>query len=196
MDFELTRRAFLTQAGASLGVLYLGSLTPELLAQAHAHAKTVAEGATGGYRFFSPLQAAEFDAFASQIIPTDETPGAKEANVVHFADYLLSVFEPEQQTAVKDALTALNDQAAKADPGATSFVALSSAQQIAVMKAMEQTPAFGLLRSYVVTGMFCDPALGGNKNQVGWKLLGFEGTFLYQPPFGYYDAHANEEEKA
>jgi len=196
LDFDLTRRAFLAQAGASLGVMSLGSLTPELLAQAHAHAKKVAEASSGTFRFFTPLQATEFEAFASQIIPTDDTPGAKEANVVHFTDYLLSVFEPEQQSAVKDALKALNDQAAKTVRGATSFASLTSAQQIAVMKAMEQMPAFGLLRGYVVTGMFCDPALGGNKDQVGWKLLGFESTFLYQPPFGYYDARAEEEEKA
>jgi len=196
VNFHLTRRAFLTQAGASLGALYLGSLTPELLAQAQAHAKAAPLNLSGTYRFFSPQQAAEFDAFAAQIIPTDETPGAREANVVHFTDYLLSVFEPEQQSAVKEALTALNDQAAKMVPGAASFASLTPAQQMAAMKAIEQTPGFGLLRGYVVTGFFCDPALGGNKDQVGWKLLGFEGTFLYQPPFGYYDAHAAEGEKA
>lgn len=196
MDINLTRRVFLTQAGASLGMLYVGSLTPELLGRAHVHAKAATAGPSStGLRFFSPQQAADFDAFSAQIIPTDETPGAREANVVHFTDYLLSVFEPERQASVKDALKALNAQAAKVAPDAKSFASLTAAQQIDVMKAMEKTPEFGLLRGYTVTGFFCHPDLGGNKDEVGWKLLGFESTFLYRPPFGYYDAHP-EEDKA
>lgn len=35
-----TRRIFLTQAAASLGLFYLSGLTPEILAQAHEHAKS------------------------------------------------------------------------------------------------------------------------------------------------------------
>jgi gluconate 2-dehydrogenase gamma chain len=193
LDLDLTRRSFLAQAGASLGVLYLGSLTPELLAQAHAHAQSAAAGGSKSFRFFSAHQAADFDAFSAQIIPTDDTPGAREANVVHFTDYVLSVFDRDQQTPMKDAFKALHEQAAKTLPGATSFAALTSAQQIEVMKAMETTPAFGLLRAYTLAGVFCDPALGGNKDKVGWKLIGFDDTFLYKPPFGYYDAHADEE---
>ena len=195
LDIDSTRRAFLLQASASLGMFYLGSLTPDLLAQAHAHAQSAAAGGTKAYRFLTPQEAAAFDAFSAQIIPTDETPGAREANVVHFADYLLSVFEPEQQGAVRDAFKSLQEQTAKTVPGATSFAALNSAQQIEVMKTMEKTPAFGLLRGYTITGVFCDPALGGNKDKVGWKLIGFDDSFYYKPPFGYYDAHA-EEEKA
>ena len=193
MDIDLTRRSFLAQATASLGVFYLGSLTPELLAQAHAHAQSAATSQSGSFRFFTPNQAVDFDAFSAQILPTDDTPGAREANVVHFADYLLSVFEPEQQGDTRNALKTLQEQTSKTVPGATSFAALTSAQQIEVMKAMEKTPAFGILRGYTLTGCFCDPALGGNKDKVGWKLLGFEDTFLYKPPFGYYDARADEE---
>ena len=48
-----------------------------------------------------------------------------------------------------------------------------------------------------MTATFCDPALGGNKDQVGWKILGFPDTFYYKPPFGYYDAQVNAgKEKA
>jgi gluconate 2-dehydrogenase gamma chain len=191
LDTDQTRRLFLGQAGASLGLLCLSSLTPDLLAQAHAYAQSA--GAAKSYRFFTPQQAAEFDAFSAQIIPTDDTPGAREANVVHFTDYLLSTIDNDQQTPMKDAFKALHEQVAKTVPGATSFAAITPAQQIAVMKAMENTPAFGILRGFTVTGFFCHPSLGGgNKDQVGWKLIGFEDTFLYKPPFGYYDAHYDE----
>ncbi len=189
MDTAQTRRLFLGQAGASLGLLWLGSLTPDLLAQAHAHAQAAGQSGTKTYRFFTPQQAAEFDAFSAQIIPTDDTPGAREANVVHFTDYVLSTIDNDQQTQVTDALKALHDQVAKTVPGATSFAALNSAQQIEVMKAMEKTDAFDVLRGFTLTGFFCDPSMGGNKDKVGWKLIGFPDDFLYKPPFGYYDAH-------
>ena len=196
MDSNLTRRLFLTQAGASLGLLYIGSLTPELLAQAHAHAKAAASAApNSGLRFFTPDEAAEFDGFSAQIIPTDDTPGAREANVVHCVDYLLAALDTDHQAEMRKALQGLNEAASKAVPGATSFANLTSEQQIEVMKAMEKTPAFGIMRMCTLTAFFGDPALGGNKDEVGWKLLEFDSAFLFRPPFGYYDAQA-EEKKA
>ena len=187
MDIDETRRIFLGQAGASFGLLCLSALTHDLLVKAHAYAQSA--GGTKAYRFFTPKQADIFDAFAAQIIPTDSTPGAREANVVHFTDYVLSTIDADQQQPVKDAFKTLQAQVAKTVPGAISFAVLTSAQQIEVMKAMEKTDAFGLLRGFVITGFFGNPALGGgNKNQIGWKLIGFEDKFLYQPPFGYYDA--------
>ena len=36
---------------------------------------------------------------------------------------------------------------------------------------------------------------GGNRDRVGWKLIGFEDRMAYQPPFGYYDAHVDKEPK-
>ena len=194
LEIDVSRRAFLAQAGASLGMMYLGALTPELLSQAHAHAKAAAAApGSGRLRFFTPEQAAAFDAFAAQIIPTDDTPGAREANVVHCVDYLLSVLDASQQDSFRKALQALDDTATKSVPGAKSFATLASPQQVELMKAMEKTPAFGMLRAYAIVAFFGDPELGGNKDEVGWKLIGFESTFLYRPPFGYYDAHPDEE---
>jgi len=186
---------FLGQAGASLGLLWLGSLTPDLLAQAHAYAQAAGQSATKTYRFFTPQQAADFDAFSAQILPTDETPGAREANVVHFTDYVLSTIDRDQQADMRDAFKSLQEQVAKTVPGATSFAAITPAQQIEVMKAieaMQDAGAFGLLRGFTLTGFLCDPALGGNKDKVGWKLIGFQDDFYYKPPFGYYDAHYDE----
>ena len=36
--------------------------------------------------------------------------------------------------------------------------------------------------------MFASPAHGGNDSKVGWKLIGFDDTLNFKPPFGYYDA--------
>ncbi len=97
MDTDQTRRLFLGQGAASLGLLCLSSLTPDLLAKAHAYAQSAHAGGAQPYRFFTAQQAAEFDAFSAQIIPSDDTPGAREANVVHFTDFVLSTIDSDQQ---------------------------------------------------------------------------------------------------
>jgi gluconate 2-dehydrogenase gamma chain len=35
---------------------------------------------------------------------------------------------------------------------------------------------FQTVRGHVTEGMFCDPAYGGNRGMVGWKLIGFPGA--------------------
>jgi gluconate 2-dehydrogenase gamma chain len=189
-----TRRTFLGQAAASLGLLYLSGLTPEIMAQAHEHAKTAPLNLDGKpFRFFTPQQAADYEAFASQIFPTDETPGAKEANVVRFVDFALSEIEPQNKQDFAKALQALDEQAKKVAPQAVSFAVLPAELQVEVMKAFEKSPDFGMLKFYAAAGFFGDPSDGGNKDQIGWKLIGFEDHFYYAPPFGYYDAQLMKE---
>jgi gluconate 2-dehydrogenase gamma chain len=189
-----TRRTFLAQAAASLGLLYLTGLTPEVIAQAHQHAKTAPRNLDGQpFHFFTAQQAEDYEAFASQIFPTDDTPGAKEANVVRFVDFALSEIEPQNKQDFANALKALNEQAKKTAPQAASFAALNSSQQVEAMKAIEKTDGFGTLKYYTLVGFFGDPADGGNKDEIGWKLIGFEDKYYYAPPFGYYDAQAAKE---
>ena len=164
------------------------------MAQAHEHAKTAPLNLDGKpFRFFSSQQAADYEAFASQVFPTDETPGAKEANVVRFVDFALSEIEPQNQQDFANALKALDAQAKKAAPEALSFAVLPAELQAEIMKAFEKSADFGMLKWYAVAGFFGDPSDGGNKDQIGWKLIGFEDHFYYAPPFGYYDAQLMKE---
>jgi gluconate 2-dehydrogenase gamma chain len=39
-----------------------------------------------------------------------------------------------------------------------------------------------------VAGMFALPSYGGNRDHIGWKLLGFTHQHVWAPPFGFYDA--------
>ena len=191
---DSSRRTFLAQAGATVGLLYLHGLTPQIMAQAHEHAKAAPRNLDGHpFRFFTPQQAADYEAFASQIIPTDETPGAKEANVVRFVDFALSEIEPQNKQDFASALKALNEQAKKTAPQAAAFAALTPEQQVEVMNAIEKTDAFWTMKNYTLIGFFGDPADGANKDQLGWKLIGFEDKFYYAPPFGYYDAQLMKE---
>lgn len=58
-------------------------------------------------QFFSPAQFQALDQFTAILIPTDDTPGAREAHVAQFIDYLLSAageFAPEMQSEWRTAI--------------------------------------------------------------------------------------------
>jgi hypothetical protein len=55
------------------------------------------------------------------------------------------------------------------------------------LTSIEQTPFFNTTRLLTLLGMFSLPEYGGNRDGVGWKLIGFEDAHVFQPPFGYYD---------
>jgi hypothetical protein len=43
------------------------------------------------------------------------------------------------------------------------------------------------MRQFTVIAMFSDPKYGGNRNGLGWQLIGFQDQHVFSPPFGYYD---------
>ena len=185
----VSRRAFLAAAGAA-GTAWLLA-DPELVQAALIHAR--ARAATPPPHQFAALtaaQAADLEAIAMRIFPSDGTPGAKEAGVVHFMDKALSTFAANQKPALMLGLAALNTKVAEKWPGKTSFASLEPEQQDALLKEMESGPVFQQVRFATVVGMFGNPSYGGNRDQAGWKLIGFEPHGIFQPPFGYYDAEA------
>ena len=124
---------------------------------------------------------------AAQIIPTDETPGAREAGSVYFIDRALTTFDRERQALYTEGLKNLQAKTRELFPESTRFSGLSAERQIQVLKAIESTPFFAQIRTHTITGFLANPEYGGNRGQTGWKLIGFEGKFRYEPPFGYYD---------
>ena len=77
--------------------------------------------------------------------------------------------------------------------GSSTIATLGSEQQIQLIHAIEATDFFELLRMHTMYGFLGNPSYGGNRNRVGWKLIGFEDRAASTvPPFGYYDAHADQ----
>jgi len=182
-----SRRAFLAESAGGISAVWLAANLPAVLA-AKEHAKAaVASGKPANFGFFSAEQAAEVEALTAQIIPTDSTPGAREAGSVHFIDRALTTYERERQSAYTQGLADLQAKTRELVPGAAKFSALTSAQQTQVVKAIERTPFFNLVRTHTITGFVANPEYGGNNDEAGWKLIGFEDKFNYSPPFGYYD---------
>jgi hypothetical protein len=71
--------------------------------------------------------------------------------------------------------------------GTDKFSTLTSAQQIQLLKGIDQTPFFNAVRMHTIIGFFANPEYGGNEGKAGWKLLGFDDKFNFKPPFGSYD---------
>lgn len=125
---------------------------------------------------------------AAQIIPTDETPGAREARVVHFIDRALVTFEKGRQEDYARGLEELAAQTRRRFPSASRFSELTFDQQIELLTSIEQTPFFNLVRTHTITGFFAHPIHGGNHGKVGWALIGYDDALQHEAPFGYYDA--------
>jgi gluconate 2-dehydrogenase gamma chain len=183
-----SRRQFLIRSVGGLSSAWLTLRWPAVLA-AQDHAHRVAESPVPvPLQFFSAEQAVEIEAITAQIIPTDDTPGAREARVVHFIDRALITFDRDQQPAYTRGLKNLENKTKSLFPPAEKFSSLSPSQQVQLLEAIEQTEFFELLRVHTIIGFLARPEYGGNHGEVGWKLIGFENKGVYSPPFGYYDA--------
>jgi len=154
--------------------------------------------------FFNEVEASTIEAIAARIFPGDPTdPGAREAGVVDYIDRSLAGFLKDLQTFYRRALQELDDYARKRHGAA--FSELAEKDQDSTLSALDSsietesreygadgprdqsrgedeevsdllTRFFSIAREHVLQGMFCDPVYGGNRDVVGWRLLGFPGA--------------------
>jgi len=181
----MQRRDFLKKSGSALGGSWVTLGMPAIMAAASVAARAATEQSL--FRVLSPLEAAEFEAIAARIIPSGDSPGAREAGVIYFIDTVLADIEPGILDPLRKGLLSLQTHI-RETYDTVSFAGLSKARQIEALQSIEDTEFFETLRFLTIAGMFCDPSHGGNRNRVGWDLIGFEGPGGTQPPFGYYDA--------
>ncbi len=187
MTTKQSRRSFLRGSALGLSSAWVASNWPGIL-EARAFAAQAAAGQPVTLSFFTKEEEAEIDAVASQIIPSDGTPGAHEAHCVYFIDRGLTTFLRGSQETYRQGLGELAAKTKELFPDAASFSGLQSGEQIQVLKAMEKGRFFREVRTHTVMGMFAAPDHGGNCNQDGWKLISFDPALNFKPPFGYYDA--------
>jgi gluconate 2-dehydrogenase gamma chain len=184
---NLTRRSLIQ---AIAGVLATAAVPLDWtdVAQAMEAARDAGQGrADAKLSFLSPAEAADIEAVAAQIIPSDDSPGAREAGVVYFFDRALATFYSQLAGDYRAQLAAFQAEYRKGHPVVSSFASLTSDQQIEHLKGVDQTPFFATTRLLTLLGMFGLPQYGGNRDSVGWKLIGFEDLHVFHPPFGYYD---------
>lgn len=189
MSDSFSRRDFVATVG-SLGAVWLLADASQRR-EAMAHAAHQVRQAQPALSVLSRDEAAEIEAFASRIIPTDDTPGAREAGVVYFIDRSLATFAKDQRPAFTEGLEKLQRDVGAKFRGQTRLSALTPAQQDEVLRSIEQTPFFGMMRFATLSGMFTLPTYGGNRDFVGWRLMGQEPAMEFRAPYGWYDQPAN-----
>ena len=137
------------------------------------------------WRLFSEKQARTVIAFAEQIIPAGEFPGATDANVVNFIDKQLIGPYTRFQEDYTHGLVAIENSAQKMFQKA--FADLEWEQQTAFMEHMEsgklpeefwkeinQRSFFNLMLDHTMQGFYGSPRHGGNKNYVSYKMMRFD----------------------
>jgi gluconate 2-dehydrogenase gamma chain len=130
------------------------------------------------------LEADALEAIVARLIPADENgPGAAEAGAAHYIDRALAGPLRNFRDAYVSGLAAI-DAYAVSSKGA-AFARLPANVQDAVLTDMEKNVAtgftpdaaafFNLVRTHTIQGTFCDPYYGGNRNFVGWDMVGYPG---------------------
>ena len=182
----MQRRDFVESMAAGLAGA-LATVSWSQLSAVSAFAATVPDSAP--WEFLTADQAKLYDVFTAHLIPTDDTPGAREAKVVRFVDHALVTLFPELQKDFTDAIAEFSELASQYRPDGATFLELSAREQIDVIHEFERLKpdAFWNLRNYAMAGMFSHPEHGGNFGKVGWRLIGFQDQYSWAPPFGYYD---------
>jgi gluconate 2-dehydrogenase gamma chain len=199
---NLSRRNFLTRGSAAVSAVWLSTHWPAIVAAAeHAH-QAAKSSAPPKFQFFTPEEAAEVDAIAARIIPSDETPGAREAGVVYFIDRALITFAVDDQKTYREGLTGLQAHVRELFPNVEKFSAATPEQQDQILHVLDDQTGptrrgsrssgasssfFQAVRVHTIQGFLIDPDSGGNRDSVGWKVIGRETEHMFQPPFGYYD---------
>lgn len=145
-------------------------------------------------RALTTRQARLIDAIAARIFPTTDTPGAVEAGAVFYVDRALADAYPELLPFYARGLRAV-DKYAKEHFGG-SFLKLTEDQQDAVLRDFEAGRVddfaragefFETARNHILEGVFGEPKYGGNREMIGWRLVGFPGQ-----QYGYPDPYINK----
>jgi gluconate 2-dehydrogenase gamma chain len=156
------------------------------------HSKTLSVA----YMFFNETEARTVEAISERVFPGDPSdPGARDADVIVYIDRALAGYGKNLHRLYRRGVSELN-RYTRSSCGGQAFFELTDSQQDTVLAKMEmwgesrismetnQQPAneallgefFGAVRLHTIEGMFCDPMYGGNRDAVGWKLIGFPGA--------------------
>jgi gluconate 2-dehydrogenase gamma chain len=174
MKHKLSRREMLKRAAVA-GVI--GAVPPQVFAQRAAEP----------YKNLSAAEARTLEAIVARLIPSDaRSPGALEAGAARYIDRALGDALAASRGAYTAGLAALDAHARGA--AGKPFADLAADRQDALLRDLEQnvakgfTPSasafFELVLEHTLEGTFSDPYYGGNRDFIGWALIGYPGLRL------------------
>lgn len=185
---DSSRRDFLQHTAAIAGSSWARLILPGVAGLSQAACS--ARDQQLPFSILSADEGAEFEAVAARIIPTTDTPGAREAGVIYFFDQTFGTFNASSLEFARGGLA----QFQAAIGGRRKFSGLTEDQQDAHLALQQETPFFGLVRFMTLCGFFGMSKYGGNKDGIGWQLLGMDPhVHGYASPFGFYDGEYMKE---
>src|SRR5258708_5338103 len=148
---NLSRREWL------LGSLTAGSLAEIAAAREHAQ-QTVAGAVPPRFEFFDAAMAADVEVIATEILPSGDGPGGKETGVIYFIDRALHTFDTEQQAVYRAGMRDVRETRQKLFPDAASIASLTAEQRLALLRAIEHTDFFEVVRIHTLLGFLGNPS--------------------------------------
>jgi hypothetical protein len=169
----------------------LGSAPWPVTAAAQKHARhVVANPSAARFEIFDESATADVAVIAFQILPSDDVPRAKEAGAIFVIHRAPCTFNRDKQDLYRNGTQEVREVVRKMFPAANNVPTLSSEQQFGLLRGIEKSDFFDAVWVPTLLDFQGSPASGGNRDQVGWKYIGFEDRMNWEPPFGHYDAEA------
>jgi gluconate 2-dehydrogenase gamma chain len=137
------------------------------------------------WRYLDEEEITLLDAIVEQIIPTDDFPGGKWANVSNFIDKQLNTYYRKHQLAYREGLAAFEKTVIQVK--GKKFEELTFAEQTTMLEKMEagefsgdywkdHSPAnfFDMVRQHSLQGFYGSPVHGGNRGYISYHMLGLD----------------------
>ncbi|MDX2149161.1 MAG: gluconate 2-dehydrogenase subunit 3 family protein [Bryobacteraceae bacterium] len=132
-----------------------------------------------GWKTLTAPEAGLLEAVCDQVVPEDDTPGAKQAGVIHYIDRQLAGPLLRFRESYRQGLPLL-DQAARKLLG-SPFLDLGAGERTALLERVERGEAgpeaaafFRLVIHHTLQGYYGSPSHGGNRGEASWRMLGIE----------------------
>lgn len=129
---------------------------------------------------FSATEAKLVEALCDQIIPADDSPGAKDAGVLYYLDQQLAGPLNRFAVSYKTSLPLLDDGCRRTE--GKPFLELSFSEQTRFLHRMETDGPpelrsfFRIIVDQTMQGFYGSPEHGGNRGAASWKMLGIESV--------------------
>jgi gluconate 2-dehydrogenase gamma chain len=163
---------------------------------------TTSVGEPGGLMFFNDGEFRTVEAVAARIVPSEpDGLGAREAGAAVYIDRAVAGYFRDLQELYRHAIQVLDGRCRRAH--GAPFAELAPDTQDMVLAELDVdwkarsasgdlagregflkldvkgdllSRFFSVIRDHTIQGMFCDPMYGGNRDFVGWRLIGFPGA--------------------
>jgi gluconate 2-dehydrogenase gamma chain len=137
------------------------------------------------WRYLDEEEITLLDALAEQIIPTDDFPGGKWANVSNYIDKQLVSYYRHLQLTYREGLSAFQKTVIQLK--GKKFEELPIEEQTEILEKMEKgefsgdywknNPSAGffeMIRQHCMQGFYGTPVHGGNKEYISYRMLGLD----------------------